>query len=123
MGVSVERVGEIHRQWSQCMAHHSMVDCCEPEENGHENDGPRRGVDSEETDEAYFRDINTCHELLEGLSISKSFGVDVVGENVHRVVSDGKVDEREAYGCKAEDERGDDRVGDGNYTQVAKARI
>jgi len=81
-----------------------VVSNCRTEENDHEDDRTRCGVDRKESDEAYFGEVDAGHQLLEGLSVGGTFSVDFVCQNVEGVVADGEVDEKEPDGGEAQDE-------------------
>ena len=68
-----------------------------------EDDGAGRGVDGDETDEADFGEVDARHHLLEYFGVGSAFGIDVVGEDVKRVVASCDVDDAETDSRETED--------------------
>lgn len=84
----------------------------EDEEDHHENDGARCGLDTEKPDEADDGEVGAGSGLLQCSRIHETLGVDVGVEDEEEVIAIGKVDEVETDSREAENERCNDRVRD-----------
>ena len=105
-------IWEVQHERLQCLAHEQVVADRGAKEDGHEHDGTGSCVDGEEANEADFREVDTCHELLKGLAVRGAFGVDVVRQDVERIVACSEVDESKTNCRKAQDKRRDNGVCD-----------
>ena len=103
LAISVIGIGEIVHERFERVMHRYVVDGCGAEEDRHKDDGTGRGIDGEETDEADFREIDAGHHLLEYFGVGSAFGIDVVGEDVKRVIAGCDVDDAEADSRETED--------------------
>lgn len=93
-----------------------MVECRDDQEEDDEDEGPDGAnvveACGEEAEEADFGDVQADEELLEGARIAGTFQVNACVVYEEEVVAIGEVEEEEADGAEAGDERRDAGIAD-----------
>lgn len=84
----------------------------ENEIHDHQDQGADGGFDSEQSDETNDGEVDSSCCLLQCAWVDKTLGVDVGIEHIQHVVPISQVDQIKADGCKSQDQRCNDRVGD-----------
>ena len=78
----------------------------------HQDQGACGGFDSKESDQTDDGEVDSSCCLLQSAWVDETLGIDGGVKHVQHVVTISQVDQRKAYGCKSQDQRSNDRVGD-----------
>ena len=83
------------------------------EVDDHQDQGPNGGLDAKQSDQTDDGEVDSSCRLLQRAGVDETLGVDRGIEHVQHVVAISQVDQIKAYGCKPQDQRCNDRVGNG----------
>ena len=103
-------MGDVFLEGGDGAVEEEVEDGCEDEEDDHESQGPSSfgrgaGADTEEADEADFREIDAGCELVDGFGERATLRVDCDSvHGVEKVVAEGEIEEREGDGGEGEHE-------------------
>ena len=84
----------------------------ENEVDNHQDQRADGGFDSKQSDQTDDGEVNSSRCLLQSAWVDETLGVDIGIVHIQHVVTVSQVDQIEADGCKSQDQRCNDRVGD-----------
>lgn len=84
----------------------------ENEVDNHQDQGADGGLDSKQSDQTDDGEVNSSCCLLQSAWVDKTLGVDSGIKDIQHVVTISQVNQIKAEGCKSQDQRCNDGVGD-----------
>ena len=108
---SLKSSGEVVHEGIEGSVEGDVIEDCKDEEDNHEDDGPNRCGDTEESDEAELGNVDTSEKVLESTGVYQALGIDVAVGDEENVVSVSGVEQGHSDGRESEDEGSDARVG------------